>query len=155
SEERPALEPNRENDAAAPGTLSQAVNEWTDSELVEAIRNGSCTDEAFEELFVKRYETRLRGYFRRLLGQVGKRDLVEDMIQELYLKFLRKGALNSFDTARRFWPYYKRVAYNLCVSNGLRGKKNKTSPRPLDENVPHSGPGAEDVVASSEEVQRI
>ncbi|MEP7054798.1 MAG: sigma-70 family RNA polymerase sigma factor [Actinomycetota bacterium] len=100
------------------------------------VRGGPVTDEdpdAFIEM-IKHYDRPLRALVYRLMGD---RDVMDDVLQDVYLRAFR--ALPSFrgDAAPGTWLY--RIAYNVCIDE-LRRRQRQ--PRvPLDEmhDQPHDG----------------
>lgn len=80
----------------------------SDEELVRAIRGGDAR--AFDELYA-RYARRLFGYVHRMLG---RRDLAEDVFQEVFLEVLEKDSLELRDD--RFAGWLFTVARNRCLT---------------------------------------
>lgn len=101
-----------------------------DEELLSAVRGGDLR--AFDVLYL-RYEQRLFGYIRRM---VGDRDLAEDLLQDVMLCVVRD---RSFDPGRgRFSAWLFTVARNRCLAEHRRESVRKQSsrhevdPRPMD-----------------------
>lgn len=79
-----------------------------EADLLKKARAGNLF--AFEEI-VKRYQKRVYGVARRI---VGRHDVADDVTQEAFLKAYQ--ALASFDVARPFGPWICRIAANLAVN---------------------------------------
>ena len=62
------------------------------------------------EALVEQYQYRLVRYLIYLLG---RRDWVDDLVQETWLRVLRRGS--SYDGQSRFEPWLFRVARNIAV----------------------------------------
>lgn len=81
--------------------------EVPDEELVVALRDGELA--AFDRLYA-RYERRLYGYIRRIVGESA---VADDLFQDVFLKVLRD---RSYDPGRgRFAPWLFAVARNACL----------------------------------------
>lgn len=81
----------------------------SDEELVAALRGGDLG--AFDRLY-DRYERRLYGYIRRMVGESAAAD---DLFQDVFLTVLRD---RSFDPARgRFAAWLFAVARNRCLAD--------------------------------------
>jgi RNA polymerase sigma-70 factor (ECF subfamily) len=78
----------------------------TDEQIVERVRSGQTA--AFEVL-VKRYETRLFNYLRRMTGNASD---AEDLFQETFLRVYTH--LDQFRTDGLFRPWVYRIATNVC-----------------------------------------
>lgn len=81
---------------------------------------------AFGEL-VQRYQTSVFGVCYRLLGDSKE---AEDLAQDAFLRAFRR--LGTFDDARPFGPWMRRVAANLCL-NLL--EQRRPLPAELDDEV--------------------
>jgi RNA polymerase sigma-70 factor (ECF subfamily) len=79
-----------------------------DSDLAKRAQAGDA--EAFGEL-VKRYQAAVYNTCYRLLGE---RQAAEDLAQEAFIRAYQR--LKTFDAARPFEPWMRRVAANLCVN---------------------------------------
>lgn len=90
----------------------------TDAELVGAILEGE--SEAFEEI-VRRYQSRVFSIAFRYLG---RRHIVEDVAQEVFLKLFR--SLSSFDVTRSLDAWISRIAVNSCYDELRREKTRKS-----------------------------
>lgn len=66
---------------------------------------------AFDAVFAA-YRARLYGYVARMTG---RRDLADDLVQEVFLRLARRGAVLTADT--RLGPWLFTVAHNLIVSH--------------------------------------
>lgn len=79
-----------------------------DEALVTALRGGELA--AFDRLYA-RYERRLYGYIRRIVGESA---VADDLFQDIFLKVLRD---RSYDPERgRFAPWLFAVARNACLA---------------------------------------
>ena len=84
------------------------MNESPDRDLLLRARRGET--EAFGEI-VRRYQTAVFNVCYRLMGE---RREAEDMAQEAFIRAY--GRLESYDPARPFGPWVRRVAANLCLN---------------------------------------
>ena len=94
----------------------------SDGELVRRTLQGQ--NEAYGEL-VRRCQD---GVFNVCYRMLGERREAEDLAQEALLRGYQR--LASFDSARPFGPWIRRVAANLCL-NHLKATAN--TPEPLEE----------------------
>jgi RNA polymerase sigma-70 factor, ECF subfamily len=88
----------------------------TDPELVEAALEGDV--QAFREI-VERYQGLV---FRIVYHYIGRRDDVEDLAQEVFLKLYR--SLPRFDKARPLQAWVSRITGNHCV-DAIRKAKSR------------------------------
>lgn len=88
----------------------------TDEQLVQLCLDGK--QEAFAVL-VERYQNQIFSLAYRLGGDY---DESRDMAQEAFIKVYQE--LGSFDTSRKFFPWFYRVAHNCCI-NSLNKRKNQ------------------------------
>lgn len=100
--------------AAAAVTNDRAARSWSvdaDSEAawVAGLRRGEPA--AFDAVFAA-YRARIYGYLARMTG---RRDLADDLVQEVFLRLARRGGLLTADT--RLGPWLFTVAHNLIVSH--------------------------------------
>lgn len=93
----------------------------SDRDLIQRARRGDA--EAFGEL-VLRYQTSVFNVCYRILHE---RLEAEDMTQETFLRARER--LQTFDEARPFGPWIRRVAANICL-NHLEAQRQTA---PLDE----------------------
>jgi len=93
----------------------------TDRDLIQRARRG--VNDAFGEL-VTRYQTSVFNVCYRMLHE---RNAAEDLAQETFMRAYDR--LHTFDLAREFGPWIRRVAANLCL-NHLEAQKVAA---PLDE----------------------
>ena len=89
------------------------MQEMTDSALVKRTQRGET--QAFGEL-VERYQQSVFNVCYRILGH---RQDAEDLTQDTFIRAYQK--LNTFDLARSFGPWVRRIAANLCL-NVLQNK---------------------------------
>ena len=69
-------------------------------------------DVVFLEALVERYQYRLVRY---LIYMLGRRDGVDDLVQETWLRVLERGS--SYDGKSRFEPWLFRIARNIAVDS--------------------------------------
>jgi RNA polymerase sigma-70 factor, ECF subfamily len=86
-----------------------AAEEPPDGDLVQRSRQGD--PQAFGEL-VRRYQASVFNVCCRLLGE---RAAAEDLAQEAFIRAYER--LSTFDAARPFGPWIRRVAANLCLNH--------------------------------------
>jgi RNA polymerase sigma factor (sigma-70 family) len=79
----------------------------SDAELVWAVRDGD--DEAFEELF-RRYESRIRSFVTRRVGDPGRG---EDVTQDVFISALRR--LRATESEIHFKPWLYEIARNATI----------------------------------------
>ncbi|HKZ55062.1 MAG TPA: sigma-70 family RNA polymerase sigma factor [Anaerolineales bacterium] len=94
----------------------------SDSDIVHRVRRGEL--EAYGEL-VRRYQASV---FNVCLRLVGERREAEDMAQEAFVRAHQR--ISTYDVARPFGPWIRRVAANLCLNHLER---NRPIHVPLDE----------------------
>src|SRR5271154_177357 len=87
-------------------TLAASVNSET-QQIALGLRQRNV---AFLQELVGRYQYRLVRYLVSLLG---RRDGVDDLVQETWLRVLERGS--SYDGHSRFEPWLFRVARNIAV----------------------------------------
>jgi len=91
-----------------------------DEDLLAATRQGDLR--AFDELYT-RYERRLFGYIRRM---VGDRNQAEDLLQDVLLTVIRD---RSYDPSKgRFSAWLFTVARNRCLQHRRRAEVRERSP---------------------------
>lgn len=88
----------------------------TDQALAEQARRGETTAaaDAYGEL-VTRYQTSVFNVCYRLMGE---RHAAEDLAQEAFIRAYQR--LQTFDPARPFGPWIRRVAANVCLNHLAR-----------------------------------
>ncbi len=89
----------------------------TDAQLVKATLEGDTR--AFEEI-VERYQ---RLVFNIIYHYMGRRNEVEDLAQEVFLKVFR--ALDTFDTTRPLKSWIGRITANTCLDEIRKAPKRK------------------------------
>lgn len=87
---------------------------------------------------LRRYDDRLRGLAFRLLGD---RDLMDDVLQEAYVKAYRSQSTFAGAADPGTWLY--RIVYNACLDELRRQKRRPTEPLG-DRDIAWSGPSGED-----------
>jgi RNA polymerase sigma-70 factor (ECF subfamily) len=86
------------------------VSGMMDTDTGEIARGLRQRDVALLQSLVERYQYRLVRYLTYLLG---RRDIVDDLVQETWLRVLEKG--HSYDGKSRFEPWLFTVARNLAL----------------------------------------
>jgi RNA polymerase sigma-70 factor (ECF subfamily) len=94
-------------------TLAAALNSETQYIALGLRRR----DVAFLQELVGRYQYRLVRYLIYLLG---RRDEVDDLVQETWLRVLERGA--SYDGHSRFEPWLFTIARNLAIDHMRKGR---------------------------------
>lgn len=89
----------------------------TDAQLVKATVEGD--PQAFEEI-VERYQ---RLVFNIIYHYMGRRNEVEDLAQEVFLKVFR--ALETFDATRPLKSWIGRITANTCLDEIRKAPKRK------------------------------
>jgi len=89
----------------------------TDAQLVKATVEGD--SQAFEEI-VERYQ---RLVFNIIYHYMGRRNEVEDLAQEVFLKVFR--ALETFDATRPLKSWIGRITANTCLDEIRKAPKRK------------------------------
>jgi len=89
----------------------------TDAQLVKATLEGE--PHAFEEI-VGRYQ---RLVFHIVYHYLGRRDEVEDLAQEVFLKVFR--SLDTFDAKRPLKAWISRITANTCLDEVRKARKHK------------------------------
>jgi RNA polymerase sigma-70 factor, ECF subfamily len=120
---------------------------------LEAVNDGSAVDRAAFTELVRRHDDRLRGLAYKLLG--GDRDLMDDALQEAYVRAYR--ALPAFrgDADVSTWLY--RIVYNACVDELRRSRRQG---EPVDTSAPGGAetsspsPGPDRVVVARDATTR-
>jgi RNA polymerase sigma-70 factor (ECF subfamily) len=91
----------------------------SDGDLIAATLSGN--PQAFEEI-VRRYQGHI---FSIVYHYLGRRNEVEDLAQEVFIKVYR--ALPSFDTTRSLKAWVSRIAVNTCLDHLRKVKIRKTT----------------------------
>ena len=87
------------------------MNAPADRDLILRARRGDAKADAYGEL-VARYQTSVFNVCYRILHERGE---AEDMAQESFMRAYER--LNTFDDAREFGPWIRRVAANVCLNH--------------------------------------
>lgn len=116
----------------------------SDEQLLAALRAGEL--DAFDRLY-DRYERRLYGYIRRILGDPAR---AEDLLQEVFMKVLKD---QTFDPERgRFSAWLFKVARNACLMELRRTKRRHAAYERVPD--PSPAPGIEERLDPSRRVER-
>jgi RNA polymerase sigma-70 factor (ECF subfamily) len=110
--------------------------------VIERARRGD--QEAFAAV-LRHYDPGLRALAYRLLGD---RDLMDDALQEAYVKAFR--ALPCFRGESRLGTWLYRIAYNACLDELRRSRG--TEELPLEAEVPSRAGDPADVAARSRDL---
>ena len=94
-------------------TLAASVNSDT-QQIALSLREGNVI---FLQQLVGRYQYRLVRYLIYLLG---RRDEVDDLVQETWLRVLERGS--SYDGRSRFEPWLFTIARNLAIDHLRKGR---------------------------------
>jgi len=103
-------------------------------EAAQVLRAQKGDQEAFR-ILVEAHSGRIFGLFRRLLGH--RRDLAEDMTQEVFLRAWR--GLPTFVPGSRFSTWLHRIALNYWIQEHRRRTAAKRSGRTLSLDAPLLG----------------
>lgn len=119
-------------------------------------RNLRNKDVAFLQTLVEQYQYRLVRY---LIYVLGRRDGVDDLVQETWLRVLERGS--SYDGHSRFEPWLFRIARNLAVDD-LRKRRpvSLDSTQSADWNAAAPSPASTDpspflLAARSQDAERL
>jgi len=111
-------------------------------------------DVAVLEALVEQYHYRLVRYLIYLLG---RRDGVDDLVQETWLRVLERGS--SYDGHSRFEPWLFRVARNIAVDDMRKGRTLSLDSNDDDGRVrpspASSGPSPYTIAARTEDAERL
>jgi len=98
---------------------AKSLHDLTDEELLD--RYGSGDPQAFDVLF-SRYRRPLYSFILRF---VSRRDMAEELLQEVFFKVVRSG--NEFEGRAKFSTWIYRITRNLCVDHLRRMTHRKTT----------------------------
>lgn len=115
-----------------------------EADLTDRARAGDL--DAFTAL-IGRYDRALRALAYRLLGD---RDLMDDALQEAYLKAFR--GLPEFTGGSSFGTWLYRIAYNACLDELRRGRAARHLPLEEAAAQPDPGPDPADVATGGQAV---
>ncbi len=133
-------------------TLAGTVNLDT-QDIVRGLRQ---RDVDFLRALVGQYQFRLVRYFIYLLG---KRDSVDDLVQETWLRVLERGS--SYDGRSRFEPWLFTIARNLAIDHMRKRRvfsidSNHSPEQELEALTPVSNaPSPFEQAARTEDAQRL
>lgn len=133
-------------------TLAGTVNIDT-QDIVRGLRQ---RDVDFLRALVGQYQFRLVRYFIYLLG---KRDSVDDLVQETWLRVLERGS--SYDGRSRFEPWLFTIARNLAIDHMRKRRvfsidSNHSPEQELEALTPVSNaPSPFEQAARTEDAQRL
>jgi RNA polymerase sigma-70 factor (ECF subfamily) len=102
------------------------MKKLTDEELVSSVQEGD--KEAFGEI-IERYESQLKAYAFRLTGN---HEIVEDIVQEAFLKSYRD--IQSFDVKKKFSSWIYRIVHNQSID--MARKHSRTTNLEEFEEIP-------------------
>jgi RNA polymerase sigma-70 factor, ECF subfamily len=133
-------------------TLAGTVNIDT-QDIVRGLRQ---RDVDFLRALVGQYQFRIVRYFIYLLG---KRDSVDDLVQETWLRVLERGS--SYDGRSRFEPWLFTIARNLAIDHMRKRRvfsidSNHSPEQELEALTPVSNaPSPFEQAARTEDAQRL
>jgi RNA polymerase sigma-70 factor, ECF subfamily len=112
--------------------------------VIDRARRGD--QEAFAAL-IRHYDPGLRALAFRLLGD---RDVMDDVLQEAYVKAFKGLPRFRGDAKLDTWLY--RIAYNACLDELRRSRRGDDLP--LADELPSAGPDPGEVAVGREELAR-
>ena len=112
--------------------------------VIDRARRGD--QEAFAAV-IRHYDPGLKALAYRLLGD---RDLMDDVLQEAYVKAFR--ALPRFRGDSRLGTWLYRITYNACLDELRRSRKNEELP--LEAELPSRAVDPGDLVAGRGDLSR-
>lgn len=104
---------------------------------------------AFDAVF-QAYQRRVLAYFARMTG---RRDLAEDLTQEVFLRLARSARGLRPDTQLRSWLFT--VAHNLLISHARAAKVTQALASELTERTSARGPSPFEAVADGAAQARV
>src|SRR5271168_1624488 len=128
------------------GTLAAIVSTET-QHIARGLRQ---RDVAFLHALVTQYQYRLIRYLTYLLG---RRDLVDDLVQETWLRVLERG--HSYDGKSRFEPWLFRVARNLALDSVRKRPLVSLDTNDCFEPPPSQAPSPFEQAARTEDAQHL
>ena len=93
---------------------------FSDSQLVSQYKNGD--DSAFEEL-LNRYKSKV---FTTIYLIVKDREAAEDLMQEVFVKAIRRIRDGKYNEQGKFKPWIVRIAHNLSIDYFRKAKRYPT-----------------------------
>jgi RNA polymerase sigma-70 factor, ECF subfamily len=112
--------------------------------VIDRARRGD--QEAFAAV-IRHYDPGLRALAYRLLGD---RDLMDDVLQEAYVKAFK--GLRRFRGDAKLGTWLYRIAYNACLDELRRSRRDDQLP--LTDGLPSTSPDPGDVAAGREDLAR-
>lgn len=107
-------------------------------------------DVALLQLLVEQYQYRLVRYLTYLLG---RRDAVDDLVQETWLRVLERG--HSYDGKSRFEPWLFTVARNLAFDHMRKRRTSSLDTNDTPEVPASPAPSPFEQAARTEDAQRL
>jgi RNA polymerase sigma-70 factor (ECF subfamily) len=107
-------------------------------------------DVALLQLLVEQYQYRLVRYLTYLLG---RRDAVDDLVQETWLRVLERG--HSYDGKSRFEPWLFTVARNLAFDHMRKRRTSSLDTNDTLEPPASPAPSPFEQAARTEDAQRL
>jgi RNA polymerase sigma factor (sigma-70 family) len=138
------------NVARFPSRQAEEPTRWTwpdERRLLEAVRSG---DRAAAEEMVDRTYSAVFASVYRLCGDS---DLAADLTQETYQKAW--AALPGFDGRSQLFTWLYRIAYTTFLNHVRRPRRMTSLDEPQAMEISDGEPGADEVLAASEESQRL
>lgn len=84
---------------------------------------------------------------------LGDSDEAREACQEAARRAL--GAASSFDPARPFYPWFRRIVKNCCLDRIARRKRARTQEQAMDVEPPAKGPGVEGTMLEAERARAV
>ncbi len=91
------------------------LTDMSDEDLMVAYRDG---DVAAFEVLVKRHE---RGIFNFIVRSTGRRDLAEELLQEVFLRIVKSAP--KYEQTAKFTTWAYTIARNICIDRARKAKK--------------------------------
>jgi RNA polymerase sigma-70 factor (ECF subfamily) len=134
------------------GLISRASMESDTERIALGLRRG---DVVVLEALVEQYQYRLVRYLVYLLG---RREGVDDLVQETWLRVLERGS--SYDGHSRFEPWLFRVARNLAIDATRKRRNLSLDSDDEDDRGVHSQPASNEpspftLAARTEDATRV
>ena len=101
----------------------------SDAELISQYRSGN---EAAFEMLVERYKSKVYSTIYLIVKDQG---VAEDLLQDVFLKVIRKVNADAYNEEGKFQPWLMRIAHNLAIDHFRKSKRYPTIVMDDGENV--------------------